>query len=149
MVLFLSDTYIKPHYRWHITKQTIVNRALTNIQLNKPRCRGTEFIIIVLPHGNIFLRDNPNPRTRSVALGTPLSVRPYRGPYIGYWPSRASFDEVHWHKIVWNEHLPIGYNVRINFNDILNHLTDDDDGGEDDEEEVNDDNGEEDHDYDE
>jgi hypothetical protein len=115
------------------------DHALEIIWLNKPHCHGTEFIIVVLPYGNTFLQENQNPRSDSVEVGAPLRSRPYQGPYIGYWPSRVSFDAVHWHKIVWNKHLSIGYNVHINFNDILNNLIDDDDEDDDDEEKDDDD----------
>jgi hypothetical protein len=105
---------------------------LEHIWLNKPHCRRTEFIIVVLPYGNTFLQKNQNTSSDSVEVGVPLRSRPYQGPYIGYWPSCVSFDAVHWHKLVWNKHLSIGYNVRINFNDILNSLTADDDEEDDD-----------------
>src|ERR1043166_5167433 len=93
--------------------------------------------MIVLPHGHTYLWENQNPRSNSVEVGLPLDSHPNQGPYIGYWPSHVSFDAVHWHKIVWNRHLTIGYNVCIYFNDILKSLNDDendendDDNGED------------------
>jgi len=113
------------------------DRALGNIQLNKPYCHETEFVIVVLPYGKEFQQKNTNLGSDSVEVGAPLKSCPSRAPYIGYWPSHEPFNKVHWHKIVWNQHLSIGHNVCINFNDILNHLTSDEsevDDSEDDDE---------------
>ncbi|RGB40059.1 hypothetical protein C1646_753751 [Rhizophagus diaphanus] len=41
--------------------------------------------------------DNTNPKATSVPVGAPLNVRPHRGPYIGYWPSRVNYNAVRWY----------------------------------------------------
>ncbi|CAB4417359.1 unnamed protein product [Rhizophagus irregularis] len=102
-------------------------RALEKIRSSKCYCCKTEFIIIVLPHGKGPYHQNPNPGSDSEEVGIPLNSRPSLAPYIGYWPSNETFDRVSWHDIVWNQHLSIGYGVRIYFNDILKYLTEDDD----------------------
>lgn len=112
---------------------------MTNIQLAKPHCVRTEFLIVALALGTTLHPDNPNPRASSVPVGAPLNVRPHRGPYIGYWPSRVNYNAVRWYKINWNQYLDIGYDVCIDFNVILNQLTgDEEDDDEEDSEEVND-----------
>ncbi|RGB38584.1 hypothetical protein C1646_755550 [Rhizophagus diaphanus] len=102
-------------------------QALEKIRSSKCYCCKTEFIIIVLPHGKEPYHQNPSPGSDSEEVGIPLNSHPSLAPYIGYWPSNEAFDRVSWHDIVWNQHLSIGYGVRIYFNDILKYLTEDDD----------------------
>ncbi|CAB5371009.1 unnamed protein product [Rhizophagus irregularis] len=103
----------------------------------------TEFLIVALALGTTPHPDNTNPKATSVPVGAPLNVRPHRGPYIGYWPSRVNYNAVRWYKISWNQYLDIGYDVRIGFNVILNQLTenDEDDDVEDNDEEHEEDEG--------
>ncbi|GBB83567.1 hypothetical protein RclHR1_10260010 [Rhizophagus clarus] len=102
--------------------------------------------MVALALGTAVHPDNPNPRVTSVSVGDPPNDRPHRGPYIGYWPSRVNYNAVRWYKISWNRYLEIGYNVRIDFNDILNQLTEDsdDDDEEDSDEDDEQDDGEDD-----
>ncbi|RIA99501.1 hypothetical protein C1645_746962 [Glomus cerebriforme] len=123
--------------------------AMNNIQRAKPHCAGTEFLIIALVPGKNSHPPNPNPNATSVSVGVSLRVRPQRGPYIGYWSSRSSYNAVRWYKISWNKYLDIGYNVRIDFNVILDLLTDDDEEDSDEDDEEDDDDDEEDDDDDE
>ncbi|UZO15564.1 uncharacterized protein OCT59_006982 [Rhizophagus irregularis] len=104
------------------------------------RGRGTR---VALAPGTTPHPDNTNPKATSVPVGAPLNVRPHRGPYIGYWPSRVNYNAVRWYKISWNQYLDIGYDVRIGFNVLLNQLTenDEDDDVEDNDEEHEEDEG--------
>ncbi|GES84940.1 hypothetical protein GLOIN_2v1848977 [Rhizophagus clarus] len=106
-------------------------RALRKIRSNKFYCRETEFIVIVIPHSMRPHHKNPSPESDSEEVGMPLGSRPSKAPYIGYWSSRATFEAVSWHDIVWNKHLSIGYDVRIYFNDILKCLTEHDEKNDD------------------
>ncbi|PKY22383.1 hypothetical protein RhiirB3_436320 [Rhizophagus irregularis] len=104
---------------------------------------GKKRTIVALALGTTPHPDNTNPKATSVPVGAPLNVRPHRGPYIGYWPSRVNYNAVRWYKISWNQYLDIGYDVRIGFNVILNQLTenDEDDDVEDNDEEHEEDEG--------
>ncbi|CAG8659883.1 7831_t:CDS:10 [Rhizophagus irregularis] len=78
------------------------------IKEGKKRTIGKQ---VALAPGTTPHPDNTNPKATSVPVGAPLNVRPHRGPYIGYWPSRVNYNAVRWYKISWNQYLDIGYDV--------------------------------------
>ena len=72
---------------------------MTNIQLAKPHCPGTEFLIVALVLGIRPRQVNPNLRATSVLVGS------LPRPYIGYWTSNIACNALRWYKINWNKYL--------------------------------------------
>ena len=80
--------------------------------------------MIAVPRLITPIQVNPNPDTTSVAVTVATTDRPSTVPYIGHWAVDASFDAVQWYQMQWNEHIILGYNACIYFNDVLDVLAD-------------------------
>jgi hypothetical protein len=86
----------------------------------------TEFIIVVLADTTNAFPVNPNPAAPlidAISIGQGLDQRPTRGPYLGHWGHGASYDDVEWFRLAWNEGISLDCApVVFTFNTILDTL---------------------------
>ncbi|RHZ84227.1 hypothetical protein Glove_84g175 [Diversispora epigaea] len=96
------------------------SHALSKIDLIRQYLTDVEYVGIAIPHAVNPFPENPNPWI-STAPATPTPEMPTRAPYIIYLQNVNN--NLVYYRMNWNEHLDLRCRWRIEFNIVLNVIS--------------------------